>query len=138
MLRSAAAKNEKFDLIILDWHMPEMDGVELAEKITADPDIPKTSMIMLSSVGSDQGISRLSSLGIQRYLTKPVRQSELYNCLVTVMNEKSEKTTYTCETKQNKSRFTDVNILLAEDNPVNQEVALSMLEIYGCKLHRYR
>jgi CheY-like chemotaxis protein len=133
MLRSAAAKNEKFDLIILDWHMPEMDGVELAEKITADPYIPKTSMIMLSSVGSDQETSRLSSLGIQRYLTKPVRQSELYNCLVTVMNEKNETTKDIYKTAQNKSGFTDVNILLAEDNPVNQEVALSMLEIYGCK-----
>jgi signal transduction histidine kinase/DNA-binding response OmpR family regulator len=133
MLRSAAARNERFDLIILDWHMPEMDGIELAEKISTDPDIPETLMIMLSSVGSDKGTSRLSSLGIQRYLTKPVRQSELYNCLVTVMNERSETTKDTHKTKQNKSGFTDVNILLAEDNPVNQEVALSMLEIYGCK-----
>ncbi|MBL0699751.1 MAG: response regulator [Desulfosarcina sp.] len=133
ILRSAAAKNEKFDFILLDWNMPGMDGIELADKIKTDPYLPETTMVMLSSAGFDKEISQLSGMGIKSCLTKPVRQSELYNCLINLMYPKYESKIDASNSTQNKNKFADANILLAEDNPVNREVALSMLEIFKCK-----
>ncbi|MCD6272022.1 MAG: response regulator [Deltaproteobacteria bacterium] len=133
ILRSAAAKNEKFDFILLDWHMPGMDGIKLAGKIKTDPYIPETTMVMLSSAGFDKETSQLSDLGIKSCLTKPVRQAELYNCIINLMYPKYESKIHASNSTQNKNKFDDANILLAEDNPVNREVALSMLEIFKCK-----
>jgi CheY-like chemotaxis protein/anti-sigma regulatory factor (Ser/Thr protein kinase) len=133
ILRSAAAKNEKFDFILLDWHMPGMDGTELAGKIKTDPYIPETTIVMLSSAGFDKETSQLSDLGVKTCLTKPVRPSELYNCLINLMYPKYENKTHPSNSTQNKNKFADANILLAEDNPVNREVTLSMLEAFKCK-----
>ena len=133
ILRSAAAKNERFDFILLDRHMPGMDGIELAGKITTDSYIPETTMVMLSSACFDKETSQLSGLGIKSCLTKPVRQSELYNCLIDLMYPKDESKMHASNSTQNKDKFAYANILLAEDNPVNREVALSMLEVFKCK-----
>ncbi len=133
ILRSAAAKNEKFDFILIDRNMPEMDGIELASKISTDSYIQETTMIMLSSAGADEKTSQLSNLGIKSCLSKPVRQAELYNCLISLMYPKYAKKVHLSDSIQNNNQFTDADILLVEDNSVNREVALSMLDVFECK-----
>src|SRR3954447_8784352 len=90
MLRSAAERGEPYDLAILDMQMPEMDGIELAQRIKADRSISSTQLIMLSSVG--RGISEEAQrVGIAACLTKPVRQSQLFDAIVKAMASGEEE-----------------------------------------------
>ena len=132
MLRSAAYKGDAYDLVLLDWHMPYMDGIELARRLRDDPQIPEMEMVMLSSAAFDEESARAAHVGIRRYLTKPVRQSELYDCLVNILCAPLDRTQLVHE-RVPAAGF-DARILLAEDNEVNQEVALGMLELVGCRV----
>ena len=68
MLRSAAAMGQPYDLVLLDRHMPEMDGIELAHRIRSDPEIPSPRLVVLSSVAHDDESALASDAGIDRYL----------------------------------------------------------------------
>ena len=132
MMRTAVDQGDPFDLAILDMHMPGMDGLVLARAIKGDGLLADTPLIMLTSVGGlgDANIARDN--GINYYLHKPVRQSDLYNALVGTVNVVPATQDKQCQESSN-SDFSRLRVLLAEDNPVNQEVALSMLEILGCQ-----
>ena len=136
MLRTAAVKEKTFDIVLLDWHMPGMDGIELARRLSADPLIPEMHLVMLSSAGLDEEAERAAVVGIHRYLNKPVRQSELYDCLVEIMGASVEGQVLQpdCVQAEGAKAVFDAHILLAEDNPVNQVVALEMLELMGCRV----
>jgi len=131
-LRMAAARNEPYDIVILDWHMPEMDGIELAGRIQADPAIPALRQVMLSSAAFDEEAARAMEQGIDRYLNKPVKQSALYDCLKGVMAE--SEPTVSDEGGAVEATVFEGRILVAEDNRVNQEVARNMLELLGCQM----
>ena len=132
VLRSAAEHNEPFSLVILDNHMPGMDGVGLARAVVGDPGLAGTQMVMLSSLGrEDRALA--TSIGIQAFLTKPVRQSALYDCIATVAG--SEDTSVASETPASPPTASNgdagVRILVVDDNVVNQEVAAQMLKHHG-------
>jgi signal transduction histidine kinase/DNA-binding response OmpR family regulator len=131
-LRMAAARNEPYDIVILDWHMPEMDGIELAAHIKADPVIPALRQVMLSSAAFDEEAARAAEQGIDRYLNKPVKQSALYECVKGVLAETGP--TVPDEGGAVASIAFEGRILVAEDNRVNQEVARNMLELLGCQV----
>ncbi len=131
-LRMAAARNEPYDIVILDWHMPEMDGIELAGRIQADPVIPALRQVMLSSAAFDEEAARAMEQGIDRYLNKPVKQSALYDCLKGVLAE--SEPTVSDEGGAVEATVFEGRILVAEDNRVNQEVARNMLELLGCQV----
>jgi CheY-like chemotaxis protein len=117
-------------LVLLDGQMPEMDGFGLAEKIKADPGITPVTLMMLSSGAQLADAQRCRELGVSAYLTKPLKQSELLDTILSLI----------CQTHANNGdkRQTDstllanagrpLTILLAEDNPVNQRVAKGILE----------
>jgi len=137
MLRMSAERGNAYDLALLDWHMPGMDGIELAHRLRKDPMIPETRLVMLSSAGFDEETTRAMDVGIDLHLNKPVRQSLLYDCLLKVMGAPSargEQKPDNMPTGETGPKF-DAYILLAEDNPVNQEVTLSMLELLGCRVN---
>ena len=81
-IKQAQHNKQPFDLVILDWHMPSMDGIEVAEIIVNDPEIATPKLVMLSSAAFDEESCRAKSVGITCYLTKPVKQKALYDCLV--------------------------------------------------------
>ncbi|WP_085284779.1 response regulator [Colwellia chukchiensis] len=158
-IKQAQHHQQAFDLVILDWHMPNMDGIEVADIIMQDSDIITPKLIMLSSAAFDEEACRAKNVGIQRYLTKPVKQKALYDCLISelawqdisniktlereiplslakspVIEYSENKDTPTTTNNTPNSALKGAAILLVEDNPVNQEVAKGLLEIMGCNV----
>ncbi len=136
LLHKASRENVSFDIAILDMHMPNMDGLELARTISSDPNLSNMSLALLTSAVLEVGATELKEAGITQYISKPARQSQLYNTLLAFARSgRSSPITraYSKPALPEKSLL-GVRILLAEDNPVNQEVAASMLEIAGCEV----
>src|SRR3954451_22605521 len=84
-LHRGAERGEPFDVAILDFNMPRMDGVELARRVVAAPALRGTRMVMLTSSGTGQAAAR--EAGVSEFLTKPVRQSRLYDAIASAMHQ---------------------------------------------------
>jgi PAS domain S-box-containing protein len=135
MLREAGTAGEPYELILLDSSMPEMDGLAVVDSIRSDPELPNLAIIMLSSVGQEIGPEQIVQAGISAWLTKPARQSLLYDCIVQAMRaaNPSRPDRPGPDVAEADHRL-DAHVLLAEDNPVNRLVAREMLEKLGCTL----
>jgi PAS domain S-box-containing protein len=136
-LRSA---EEAFSLALLDFEMPEMDGVELARHIKADPALAGVKLIMLTSVAMRGQREQASAAGVDGYLVKPIRLSQLHDCLATVLAGTepwpSAPRKPAAASEQRPPRVEPgPRVLLAEDNAVNQTLALRMLEKLGCRVN---
>jgi signal transduction histidine kinase/DNA-binding response OmpR family regulator len=132
-LERARCQGTPFRIVLLDFQMPEMDGFTLAARIKQSPDIAATTIMMLSSVGQRGDALRCKELGVSAYLTKPVRRGVLRDAILTVLSAPPDAgappqlvTRHSVREAQRRLR-----ILLAEDNPVNQLVAVRMLEKRG-------
>jgi signal transduction histidine kinase/DNA-binding response OmpR family regulator/HPt (histidine-containing phosphotransfer) domain-containing protein len=137
-LQSAAAEGAAFDLAILDMHMPKMDGLSLARAIQADPALRSTRLLLLTSLDVEGDNDELRAAGISAHLTKPVRQSELYNRIAEVMERPlSPASRHRATNVQSRARSPQLSglVLLVEDNVVNQDVAREMLESLGLRVH---
>jgi signal transduction histidine kinase/DNA-binding response OmpR family regulator/HPt (histidine-containing phosphotransfer) domain-containing protein len=133
----AAAKRAPFDLAILDVQMPDMDGFQLATAVRAEPALARTNLLMLTSAGQRGDGERCRELGIRGYLTKPISRADLLEALGTVLAGPPDSAgTPAVVTRHTiaESRRT-LRILLAEDNPVNQQVAVAMLVKRGHEVH---
>ena len=134
-LRQAVQEQRPYDIAILDMHMPGMDGLSLARVIHGDPALRSTRLMMLTSIGLESDADALRETGIALHLTKPVRQSELYNGLAEAMGRaRSAPRRLSLDAAPSDARLGGL-VLLVEDNPVNQEVAREMLESFGCRVH---
>ena len=129
-MRRAAGLGEPYALVLLDAMMPGMDGFSLADEIRQHPEFAGAVLMMLSSSGQPNDAARCRALGITTYMTKPVKQSELFNSILaarhTLTAQESAKTVLVTPNPQRRLR-----ILLAEDNLVNQRLALRLLEKEG-------
>ena len=127
-LRGAAKHGSPYDLAILDVQMPDRDGFELATEIRADPSVAATRLLMLTSAGQRGDGERCRTLGIEAYLTKPASRADLIEALGAVFAGAAAGSAPGFVTRHSiaESRPT-LRILLAEDNPMNQEVATAML-----------
>jgi two-component system sensor histidine kinase/response regulator len=142
LLRAAAARGEPYDLAFLDMQLPGMDGVTLAQTIRADPALAAVRLVLLSSIG--QEVERAArQAGIEAVLTKPVRQSQLHDCLVTLVGlpgagpagpAAAARVAATSPRLLPPAGATGLPILLAEDNVVNQQVAQAMLRKLGYRV----
>jgi PAS domain S-box-containing protein len=138
VLRAAAQDGDPFRVAILDMHMPEMDGEMLGCEIKADAALRDTALVMMTSGGVRGDASRVAQVGFAAYLVKPVRQSQLYDCLAGVLGGSDQcegSPTPSCRlitrhTLAERARRR-ARILLAEDNQVNQKVAVKTLEKLG-------
>jgi signal transduction histidine kinase/CheY-like chemotaxis protein len=122
-----------FPLILVDAHMPEMDGFALTEHIVAMPELRNSSVIMLTSAGEPRDAQKCRELGLAGYLTKPVGQSELLDVISGALG----RTAGRALRKGSEARLPvpsakrSLGILLAEDNVVNQKLAVLLLERRG-------
>ena len=128
-LEKSSRAGQFFAVVLLDGHMPDMDGFALAQCITQDPRYAKTKLVMLTSAGEPEDVASCRKLGISAYLTKPVKQSELFDVVVSLISEPVVGKTKS--PKKARARRVGLHVLLAEDNQVNQLVATRMLEKLG-------
>jgi CheY-like chemotaxis protein/HPt (histidine-containing phosphotransfer) domain-containing protein len=132
-MAAAQRAGRPYPLILLDASMPGMDGFELAERIQKSPRLARASIMMLSSGARPGDRARCFELGISAYLTKPVKQSDLMDTIMGVLGSRLSKTrkrpgaVAEHPPKAARSR----RVLVAEDNAVNQQVAVGMLERAG-------
>jgi signal transduction histidine kinase/CheY-like chemotaxis protein/HPt (histidine-containing phosphotransfer) domain-containing protein len=134
MLRAAVARGEPYDIAIVDMQMPEMDGLALARAIRSDAAISSTKLVLLTSLGGHDLPGSARDVGVDACLTKPARQSELYNVLASVMGVQScpvNEEPKAPSDKQTQMHRRGVRLLVAEDNVVNQQVVLGILGSLG-------
>jgi len=135
-LRKKSSIGDPVRLVLLDMQMPEMDGEQVLKEIKTDPNLSATKVIILTSMGHRGDAVRLEVMGCSAYLLKPVRQKELFNTILTVLGQQpveSKKNTGSLITKhilEETERGVN-SILLAEDNPINQMLALRLLQKVG-------
>ncbi len=133
-LSAAYNASKPFGLILTDMHMPKMDGFGLVEQIKKRPELSTSTIMMLTS-GSQRGdAARCEELGIAAYLQKPVRQMELREAIARALSarKRTENVPLITRYSQDDTRTKkSLQILLAEDNPVNQKLAVRLLEKRG-------
>ena len=129
-----ASQGEPFQLAILDMMMPEMNGIELAHAVNADPSITPLHMVMLTSAGITDAMVQTKAAGIDYCLTKPVRSSWLFNCLIG-LTDIAQKTPQCAldpvDAEPVPRAAAGATVLLVEDNLVNQQVGREMLKSLG-------
>src|SRR5215212_5071318 len=136
LLRAAAESGEAYDLAILDMQMPGMNGIQLARAIGDEPAISPPRMVLLTSIGLNIN-EKAREAGIEVVLNKPVRQSQLYNALATMMAATAEATQEPSPGGVGSRTIPEGevgHVLLAEDYPVNRMVAIAMLERSGYRV----
>lgn len=134
-LKEKQTQAEAFDLVMMDWLMPEQDGIESSRRIREDLKLP-LPIILMTAFGKETEVLEAEKAGINGFLTKPVFQSTLFNTIMDVFGKEAvgivrEKKAIITEAAVYKRRLRGIRILVAEDNPTNQEVALAILEGAG-------
>jgi PAS domain S-box-containing protein len=132
-----------FQVVILDMQMPGMDGIVLARAIKSDDALKVLHLVMMTSLGQHGDSKRMDAVGIAAYLSKPARQTELFDCLSLVLGRRPDaeanapagppRTAKPIVTRHalREMRSGSARILLAEDNITNQQVALGILRKLG-------
>lgn len=145
-LKEVAQTGKPYDFALLDFMMPEMDGIQLAAAIKADKVIKETSLLLISSGSTCGDRKLLQEQGFSGFLLKPVNSTDITKAISAIWTARQTNTQiplvtqYTLRESQGRKahherknlRFDGMQILLAEDNTINQMVATTMLEKYGC------
>jgi len=135
MLQESLDKDQPYPLIIIDAQMPGVDGFAVAETIKTEPRFAASTIIMLITAGQRGDVAQNSDLRISAYVTKPASEADLLNALVhkdTAKNVAQKPSVQRQPQQETQSRTAD--LLLAEDNPVNQKLAIRLLERLGYKV----
>ncbi|HEY7923537.1 MAG TPA: response regulator, partial [Vicinamibacteria bacterium] len=132
LLQQALASGTAYDLAILDMKMPEMDGLALARAIKEDAALAAVRLVLLTSFGQRGHGAEAARIGIAAYLTKPVDEADLYDCLVEVLDDARRAPHLVTRHSLREHRPpVAAHVLVAEDNEVNQKVAAKILEKLG-------
>ena len=130
-LSAAARAGRPFTLVLLDVNMPGLDGFQVAEQIAARPELAGATIMMLSSSGQHGETSRCRELGVSAYLTKPIQALDLHDAICRVLNHTSMAPSAHSTTPSTAQASRALKVLLAEDNIVNQRVAVGLLTKRG-------
>ncbi len=130
-LEAAVAADRPFDLILTDANMPEVDGFTLVEELRRRPALAGHVIMMLTSGGHADDLTRCGALGIASYLIKPLKQSELFDAIVEVLGVSDVEDTQAEHSDRATRHSRSLNVLLAEDSKVNQKLAIALLQKWG-------
>jgi CheY-like chemotaxis protein len=135
-LEQAHRAGDSLALLLIDAHMPEMDGFTLAERIRQRPYFRDMPLLMLTSGGQPGDVARCREMGITSYLTKPVKQTDLWKAIATALGPKPATRPRPAPAAAGASAVSapGLHILVAEDNPVNQKLAVALLEKEGYRV----
>jgi PAS domain S-box-containing protein len=129
-------ENQSYDLVILDWRMPGLDGIETARRIKAHLHLPKAPKIfMVTAYGREEAISQAEELGLDGFLIKPISDSFLFDMVMDTFGRDRKQPARAGGTTSPSSRamstVAGARVLVAEDNEINQQVAREILEGFG-------
>jgi CheY-like chemotaxis protein len=134
-LRSANEQGKPFDVALIDKMMPRIDGETLGRQIRQDSAISETLLVMLTSAAERGDAARIKEIGFSAYLPKPVGPSDLHDALATIAGRETaaleDDPQLVTRHSLAEDRQRDIRILVAEDNPINQTVALGLLGRLG-------
>ncbi len=137
-IRAAAEKGEPYEVVLLDWQMPEMDGIATAKAIQKLPVAPKPHMIMVTAYGREEVLKEAAQAGLEDVLIKPVSSSTMFDTLVQVLGGKHEEQQAGEQPEtteiENLASIKGSSILLVEDNEFNQQIACELLTEAGFKV----
>src|SRR5262249_42086860 len=135
-LRTAATSGAPFDLAVLDFKMPDMDGLALARAIKAEGKLEAVKLVLLTSFGQKGHGAEAARAGISGYLTKPVDEADRHDCLAEIMVGAPARsaTRVWCHSRRESRPPAVCRVLVGEDNDVNQKVAVRILERLGYRV----
>ncbi len=140
LLRAAREDRDPFDMAVIDYMMPEMDGAELGTKIKSDPDLQNVALVLLTAAGSRGDARVMEQAGFAAYLVKPIREAQFRKSLAAAWGATVNRvhtpliTRHTVKSPVEPALEDErprLRILVAEDNVVNQKVARRMLDKLG-------
>ena len=133
MIAQARQSADPFSLLLIDVNMPQMDGFELVSRLKQGMQLDGAVVMMFSSAGRRSDAARCRELGISSYLSKPVGQSALLDALLTAIGKAGPAggSANPAAVDGSRRELTPLRVLLAEDNPINQRIAVGMLEKRG-------
>jgi PAS domain S-box-containing protein len=124
-----------YDLVFMDWRMPGMDGLQATRRIKQDGQLHKQpAIVMVTAFGREEVREEAERLGIDGFLVKPVTKSMLVDTLVTLFAPAAAETAHAAANDPHAGRLTGARILLAEDNEINQQIAVELLEAVGAHM----
>ncbi|MBI1793740.1 MAG: response regulator [Chloroflexi bacterium] len=131
-LRNAHRTGDPYHIVLLDMQMPGMDGEQTARAIKSDPAVKDVKILILTSMGQRGDAARLEALGCSGYLLKPVKQQMLFDAVIAVLGRKEDQppSLITRHLLSEQRKF-NLRLLLAEDNPINQKLAVILLQKAG-------
>ena len=137
-LASQASSPPPYDLLLLDWQMPEMDGLSLAQRIRGDHPSYPVPILMVTAYGREELLKHAEHIGIHDVLIKPVSPSTLFECVSQALGSRPDAHPHrpdaTLDAEGALSQVRGAHVLLVEDNDLNQEVATALLEGAGLRV----
>ena len=132
----AASKDKPFELVIMDWKMPEMDGIEASRRIKSHMGLSEIPPIVLvTAYGLEEVMQQVEQLGLEGFLLKPVNASMLFDTIMQAFGKEIDETSRVAQIKDQKAKGLEniqgAHVLLVEDNEINQQVAKEILEGAG-------
>jgi signal transduction histidine kinase/CheY-like chemotaxis protein len=140
LMKKAYSENDQFEIAILDMKLPNMTGHKLGSKIKSDPELKDTELVLLASTGTKGDASLAWEIGFSAYFSRPVGKTQIFQCLLTIVARKGtplDRNDQTCLITRyslQETRGKKVHILLAEDNKINQKLAVKILEKQGYRI----
>ena len=123
-----------YDVVFMDWRMPGMDGLQATRRIKLDDTLARPpAIVMVTAFGREEVREEAERLGIDGFLVKPVTKSMLVDTLVTLFAPAAEETAQAAS-EHDQTRLEGARILLAEDNEINQQIAVELLEGVGARV----
>ena len=130
-----ADKDDPFQVVLMDWRMPGIDGVEAARRITKEMDLEHLpTVIMVTAFGADDARGSGASAGVTSFLDKPVSQSRLWDALVEVAHSSDTHLKPTANPLVDSGHLAGLQVLLVEDNEINQQIARELMEALGVQV----
>jgi PAS domain S-box-containing protein len=132
VLRDTVDGPHAFDVVISDCQMPDVDGFTFARRVKRDPRLSATPVVMLTSLGDPRDVARCRKIGVDAYLSKPVKHSDLLDALVTVFGVSTRQAASVHRTTRARTR--PLRVLVAEDNLVNRKLITRLLQKRGHRI----
>ena len=131
MIAGAEQEGQPYEVVLLDWHMPGLDGIETGRRLIARGMGPRPYRVMVTGYGREEVFRQADAAGFDRVLVKPVCASVLFDTVIGLFGQQTSSLTFKPPQVTHRYRFDGLRILLAEDNELNQQVALELLRAVG-------